>query len=387
MINYGSHRNAVVVSRKVAEELCNEACFCKLPGGAIDRKRRVVGHGLFAAETADPRWESAHRVIAPLFGPARIRGMMDDMRDVCEQTCLRWACFEADVPIEICSEMTKLTLDTIALSAVDYRFNNFYRPRGVEDPFAEAVSDLMTEFLLQNNLLDLINNWVRFRAMTKFNRRADQLRHVIEEFIETRRKNPVNRNDLLNAMLSHADPNTGKCLSDESVVDNLLTFFIAGQVTTSSLLSFCFYYLLEHPAILEKARAKIDTIIGNSSIMPDNMQKLPYLESVIRETLRLRDPGPGFFVKPFQDDVLAEKYFVKKDQSIFIVFDSVHRDPDVYRDEADEFRPERMSQEKFDKLPPCAWKPFGNGMRACNGRSFAMQQAMMVSEFVLFLRM
>ncbi|KAJ5056052.1 cytochrome P450 [Bipolaris maydis] len=383
MINYGSYRDVIVVSRKVAEELCDETRFCKLPGGAIDRMRRVVGHGLFTAETADPRYQKAHRVIAPLFGAARIRAMADDMRDICEQMCLRWARFGQDVPIEICDEMTKLTLDTIALCTVDYRFNSFYRPAGVEDPFAEAVVDTMTESLLQSNLPDWINNWVRFRSMNKFNRQADQLRHDIEKLIEMRLKNPVDRNDLLNAMLSHEDPNTGQRLDDESVVDNLLTFFIAGHETTSSLLSFCFYYLLQYPEVLQKARDEVDAVIGSSTVMPEHLQKLPYLESILRETLRLRDPGPGFFVKPLQDEVIAGKYLVPKDQSIFIVFDSVHRDPDVYGDDADEFRPERMEQDKFDKLPPCAWKPFGNGMRACIGRPFAMQQALIAVAMVL----
>jgi cytochrome P450/NADPH-cytochrome P450 reductase len=158
MINYGSYRDFIVLSRKVTEKLCDETRFCKLPGGAIDRMRRVVGHGLFTAETADPRYQSAHRVIAPLFGPARTRVMMNDMRDICEQMCLRWARFGADTPIEICDEMTKLTLDTIALCTVDYWFNSFYRPRGVEDPFAEAVVDTMTESMIQSNLPDWINH-------------------------------------------------------------------------------------------------------------------------------------------------------------------------------------------------------------------------------------
>nr|A0A3G9HRC2.1 RecName: Full=Bifunctional cytochrome P450/NADPH--P450 reductase ALT2; AltName: Full=AAL-toxin biosynthesis cluster protein 2; Includes: RecName: Full=Cytochrome P450 monooxygenase; Includes: RecName: Full=NADPH--cytochrome P450 reductase [Alternaria alternata]BBG74264.1 NADPH cytochrome P450 monooxygenase [Alternaria alternata] len=383
MINYGSYRDVIVTSRKVAQELCDESRFCKLPGGAIDRMKRVIGNGLFTAETRDPRWQSAHRVIAPLFNPMRIRGMMDDMRDVCEQMCLRWARFGPGVPIKICDEMTKLTLDTIALCTVDHRFNSFYRPDGIEEPFAEAVVNVMTDSLIQSNLPDWINNWVRFRSMNKFNRQADELRHAIEELIESRRKNPVDRNDLLNAMLSHEDPETGQRLSDELVVDNLLTFFIAGHETTSSLLSFCMYYLLECPDVLQKARAEVHATVGTSTIMPEHLSKLPYLESVLRETLRLRDPGPGFFVKPLRDDVIAGKYFVKKDQSIFIVFDSVHRDPDVYGDDADEFRPERMSQEKFDQLPPCAYKPFGNGVRACIGRPFAMQQAILAVAMIL----
>jgi cytochrome P450/NADPH-cytochrome P450 reductase len=104
--------------------------------------------------------------------------------------------------------------------------------------------------------------------MDKFNRQADSLRHAIEKLVEERRKNPVKRDDLLNAMLSHEDPKTGKRLDDVSIVDNLLTFFIAGHETTSSLLSFCFYYLLEHADILHKARAEVDAVLGTGTIKP-----------------------------------------------------------------------------------------------------------------------
>lgn len=373
----------MVTSREIAHELCDETRFCKLPGGALDKMKEVVGDGLFTAETANPKWAIAHRIVTPLFGTMRIRGMFDDMKDICEQMCLRWARFGPDEPLNVCDNMTKLTLDTIALCTIDYRFNSFYRENGATHPFAAAVVDVMTESFAQSNLPDFVNNYVRFRAMAKFKRQAAELRRQTEELIAARRQNPVDRDDLLNAMLNAKDPKTGDGLSPESIVDNLLTFLIAGHETTSSLLSFCFYYLLENPDVLCKVQQEVDTVVGSDTITVDHLSNMPYLEAVLRETLRLRDPGPGFYVKPLKDDVVAGKYAVKKDQPLFIVFDSVHRDESTYGADADEFRPERMLKDSFDKLPPCAWKPFGNGVRACVGRPFAMQQAMLAVAMVV----
>ncbi|KAF5018622.1 hypothetical protein F66182_9414 [Fusarium sp. NRRL 66182] len=382
-ITFGASTEIMVTSREIAHELCDETRFCKLPGGALDKMKEVVGDGLFTAETANPKWAIAHRIVTPLFGTMRIRAMFDDMKDICEQMCLRWARFGPDEPLHVCDNMTKLTLDTIALCTIDYRFNSFYRENGATHPFAAAVVDVMTESFAQSNLPDFVNNYVRFRAMAKFKRQAAELRRQTDELIAARRQNPVDRDDLLNAMLNAKDPRTGEGLSPESIVDNLLTFLIAGHETTSSLLSFCFYYLLENPHVLRKVQQEVDAVVGSDTITIDHLSNMPYLEAVLRETLRLRDPGPGFYVKPLKDDVVAGKYAVKKDQPLFIVFDSVHRDESTYGPDADEFRPERMLKDSFDKLPPCAWKPFGNGVRACVGRPFAMQQAMLAVAMVV----
>jgi cytochrome P450/NADPH-cytochrome P450 reductase len=64
----------------------------------------------------------------------------------------------------------------------------------------------------------------------------------------------------------------------------------------------------------------------------------------------------------------------------------IHRDPVAYGEDAEEFRPERMLDEEFDRrnkeFPNC-WKPFGNGMRACIGRPFAWQEALLVLAILL----
>ena len=64
-------------------------------------------------------------------------------------------------------------------------------------------------------------------------------------------------------------------------------------------------------------------------------------------------------------------------QPITAILPKVHRDPLIYGDDAGEFKPERMEDEPFSKLPPNSWKPFGNGMRGCIGRAFAWQESLL----------
>lgn len=269
----------MVTSRKVAAELCDERRFTKFVVGGLEKMKPVVGDGLFTAQSDDPKWAIAHRILVPLFGQMKVRDMFDDMKDICEQMCLKWARFGEGHPLDVCKNFTTLTLDTISLCTIDYRFKSFYLGENDENPFVDGVIETMTDAFTQSNLPDFVNNWIRCRAMASFKRHAENLRRTTEEIIKRRREDPVDRNDLLSTMLNAKDPKTGEKLSDELVVDNLLTFLIAGHETTSSLLSFCVYYLLENPDILRKAQAEIDERIGADDTNVEHLQKLLWIEA------------------------------------------------------------------------------------------------------------
>jgi cytochrome P450/NADPH-cytochrome P450 reductase len=87
-----------------------------------------------------------------------------------------------------------------------------------------------------------------------------------------------------------------------------------------------------------------------------------------------------------KDTVLGGKYPVKAGAPLLALLPTIHRDPIAYGEDAEEFRPERMLDEEFDRrnteFPNC-WKPFGNGMRACIGRPFAWQEALLVLAMLL----
>jgi cytochrome P450 / NADPH-cytochrome P450 reductase len=87
------------------------------------------------------------------------------------------------------------------------------------------------------------------------------------------------------------------------------------------------------------------------------------MQQVLREALRLDTPIPVFSVSPVEDTIIGGKYQVRKGDDILIIPSGLHQDPEVY-DEPLIFKPERMLEENFTKLPKHAWKPFGNGTRA-----------------------
>ncbi|KAL3296169.1 putative bifunctional P-450:NADPH-P450 reductase [Colletotrichum asianum] len=380
-LTFAGKREITISSRELVEEVSDETRFCKLVTSGIETMRAAAGDGLFTAQHNNHTWGVAHRILMPVFGPLKIRSMFDEMNDLSEQLCLKWARLGPSVPIEVADDFTRLTLDTIALCSMDYRFNSFYLDKKTH-PFVESMIAVLGEADLQAVLPDFVS-LLRPRAMSRFRKNIEQMQSTCREIIAQRRQSPTKdqSNDLLNAMLNGRDPETGDSLSEEAIVDNIITFLVAGHETTSGLLSFSIYYLVEHPEEMRKAREEVDRVIGDGPINVQHLQQLPFLDSVFRETLRLMPTAPGYYVTPFKDEIIGGKYLVKPGEALCVLLHTLHRDPAVWGADAEEFKPDRMRN--LDSIPKHAWKPFGNGMRGCIGRAFAWQEAQLVIAMLL----
>ena len=395
-------RSVVVVStRALVHETCDEKRFRKSVNSALkvtdnhnhdwdsfaDNSQEIrhgVHDGLFTAKEGEENWGIAHRVLMPAFGPLSIRGMFDEMHDIASQLALKWARGGPDSPIMVTDDFTRLTLDTLALCSMGYRFNSYYSPQ--MHPFIEAMGDFLTEAGERGRRMPLPGFFYRAQD-DKFAVDIEVLRSTARGVLDSRKAGgDHDRNDLLAAMLKGRDSKTGKKMTDESIMDNLITFLIAGHETTSGLLSFAFYQLLNHPETYQKAQREVDEVVGKGAITVEHLAKLPYINGVLRETLRVNATIPLFTVEPIEDTLLGGKYPVEQGETIINLLAKSQVDPAVFGDDALEFRPERMMDEPFNKLNnefPDAWKPFGNGMRACIGRPFAWQEALLVMAMLL----
>ncbi|ESQ85025.1 hypothetical protein AEAC466_04785 [Asticcacaulis sp. AC466] len=371
----------VAGSQAIVNELCDEGRFHKAIHPPLAELRSAGGDALFTAHDDEPNWGKAHRLLMPAFGPIGVRGMFDKMLDIAEQMFVRWERFGPNAAIDVADNMTRLTLDTIALCGFDYRFNSFYQNE--MHPFVAAMVGTLSEGGRRARRPDMINSllWSKNRQYE-----ADQaiLRDVSRQLIAERRKDPLGaeKDDLLNIMLNGVDPVSGETLSDENIGYQMVTFLVAGHETTSGLLSFATYLLLKNPHVLQKARAVVDDVLGTDTPRVDHLGQLRYIEQILMETLRLWPTAPAFGVRPREDTLLAGQYALSKRDTVMILAPILHRDPAVW-EAPDAFRPERFSPENAEKLPPNAWKPFGNGMRACIGRPFAMQEALLVLSMML----
>ena len=111
--------------------------------------------------------------------------------------------------------------------------------------------------------------------------------------------------------------------------------------------------------------------------------QLTYITQILKEALRLWPPAPAYGIAPLKDETIGGKYKLKKNTFVTVLVMALHRDPSVWGPNPDAFDPENFSREAEAKRPVNAWKPFGNGQRACIGRGFAMHEAALAIGMIL----
>ena len=144
---------------------------------------------------------------------------------------------------------------------------------------------------------------------------------------------------------------------------------IAGHETTSGLLSCTIYALLKHPEVLKKAYEEVDRVLGsdiNARPTYQQVTQLTYITQILKEALRLA-AGAGLWHRAasgrdHRRQVQAEEEYLRHGAG-----DGAAPRPQRLGSEPDAFDPENFSREAEAKRPVNAWKPFGNGQRACIG--------------------
>jgi cytochrome P450/NADPH-cytochrome P450 reductase len=381
-------RTLVVVSgHDLVDELCNEERFDKKVWPPLRKVRSFAGDGLFTAETEEPNWHKAHNILMPNFSMKAMQGYHPMMIDIAEQLMAKWERSNADDEIDIPGDMTRLTLDTIGLCGFDYRFNSFYREN--MHPFVQSMIQALAESMDSLNRLP-VQEKLLIHKHRQMQNDIDFMNETVDRIIKERKELGVEnspKQDLLYHMLAGKDKQSGEQLDDINIRYQIITFLIAGHETTSGLLSFATYFLLQHPEVLAKAYDEVDHVLGNDITVPPTfaqVNRLRYISQILKEALRLWPTAPMFAVDPYENEtVIGGKYKITKDMNVAVLIPMLHRDKSVWGDDAEEFNPDHFAPEMEQNLPPNAFKAFGNGQRACIGRQFALQEATLVLGMVL----
>lgn len=285
------------------------------------------------------------------------------MKDIANQLALKWAREGSDVELSVIDDYTRLTLDTIALCTMDYRFNSFYSEK--QHPFVSAMLGTLAAAGASGARPPFVNKALRlFRFQANNVSNAAVMNSIAQEIIDHRRKNPREVPDLLNTMIYGKDPKTGQSMRDELISAQMLTFLIAGtsfkvlemidlltsrpgHETTSGLLSFATLFLLQNPEAYRKVQEEVDTVIGRAPVELGHLKNLKYVEAVLRETLRLSPSAPRItkYIRPEKENeivTLGGRYKIEPRQRVSVLLSKSMQDPKIWGDDAREFKPERM---------------------------------------------
>ncbi len=376
---FGSYVSLWVSHPDLVAELCDETVFRKIPGPGLRAVRSFAGDGLFTAFSEEPNWSRAHNILLPAFSQRAMRGYYDMMLEVGDALVAKWE-RHLGQDVNVPDDMTRFTLDSIAIAGFGYRFNSFDNEQ--IDPFLESLATALIECMNKTVRLPIQQRFAG-KAKARLAEAIATMNALVDQVIAERRAKPTDGGDLLNLMLEAKDPQTGEKLDDLNIRYQILTFLIAGHETTSGMLSFAFYQLLRHPHVLAQAYAEVDRVLpGDKRPHYADIAKLDVIERILKETLRLWPTAPSFSVGPFEDQVIGGKWTMRKDRPINVMTPALHRHPSVWERPYD-FDIDRWLPEEEAKRHPHAYKPFGNGARACIGRQFAMVEAKMALSMLL----
>ncbi|KAL2462989.1 Cytochrome [Forsythia ovata] len=191
------------------------------------------------------------------------------------------------------------------------------------------------------------------------------------------------KNDLLEAILDHSQTNESE-LTFDVLKHLLLDLFVAGTDTTSSTVEWAMTELLRNPEKMSKAKNELMTVVGgNRQVEESDISRLPYLQSVIKETFRYHPPAPFLIPRKAEVDIEINGYTIPKDAQILVNVWATGRDSSIWLN-PDSFEPERFLDLEIDfKGKDFELIPFGSGRRICPGLPLAYRMVhLMVASLI-----
>jgi len=324
---------------------------------------RIIHQGLTVDEGES--WKRQRRLMQPAFHVSRINTYVQMMVQFTEQMLTGWR--EGEV-FDINQELIALTLRIVAqaLFGTDVMESTSQVSKSMaflEESFTKESSSLPVPY------------WLPTAHNLAVNRVLQGLDTLVWRIIAEHRTEGKDTGDLL-SMLLLAQDEDGSQMSDQQLHDEVLTLLLAGHETTANALVWACYLLSQHPEVAEKLRDEVDTVLGQRAPRLEDLPRLPYVDMVIKETLRIYPPA-WILGRQAMQDVELGGYPVRKGTMVFVSPYIQHHDPRWF-EQPEEFRPERFSEENEKKIRAHAYIPFGAGPRVCIGSRFTLTEQKVV---------
>lgn len=211
---------------------------------------------------------------------------------------------------------------------------------------------------------------------SKFLKQKRAIRDILQQECERRRKHPDTLGKDILSLMIEARYEDGQPMSDAEIRDELMTMLFAGHETTASSLAWSFYWLHRLPEVGRKLQTELNSLTENVDFTA--ITKLPYLNAVVSETLRL-NPVVPVIGRQLKEPFELMGYHLEVGTLLFISIYLTHQREDIYS-EPQKFKPERFIEQEF---PPYEYLPFGGGNRRCLGYAFALFEMKLVLATIL----
>ncbi|XP_056159939.1 cytochrome P450 81Q32-like [Syzygium oleosum] len=388
-LRFGSRRVVVISSAEAAEECftANDIVLANRPD-LLMNKHLAYNSTTVLASPYGNHWRNLRRICTlEIFSPTRLNSFLPIRRDEIKRLLLKLhktssgdqAPDEGFTKVELKSMISELTFNIILRMVAGKRY---YGDDVSNIKEAASFQEILKEILRYSgasNPGDFLGvlSWV-YRGFEKrvlrLSKRTDEfLQNLIEEHRESYKNGVCGGSESKNTMVDHLlslQESQPEDYTDQIIKGLILVMILAGTDTSAVTLEWAMSELLNHPCALKKVAQELDNVIGEQQLIDEaDTAKLPYLHSIISETLRLHPSVPLLAPHMSSEDCSIGGYDVPHLTIVLVNAWAIHRDPKLW-DDPTSFKPERFEN---GEVGPYKFLPFGRGRRACPGAGLAQR--------------
>ncbi|KAJ6481952.1 cytochrome P450 [Mycena sanguinolenta] len=370
-----SRRLNVADVKALSYIVANDSRYVRSPS-TVSFRTRLLGNGVLTAIGDDHKRQ--RRILNQAFGAPQIRFLTEifvekavQLRDVWAAELAKGNSVAPGHRVDVADGLRRMTLDVIGQAGFNYEFHalaDTSRP----EKMTEALTNLLHSPNTRRNLMfvELQSLIPALKFLPLPGRKAMATAHaamhsIASQIVSDSKRNILaqaeksfdsSKRDLLSVLLK-ANMSTSvpahQRMSDAELIAQIPTFVVAGHETTSNSILWALHSLFLHPATQKKLRKELFNLSSENPTM-EELNSLPYLECVVRETLRFHGPVPFLDRIATQDDVLPlsrpyidragkshDTFPIRKGQIIQMSILAFNHDKEIWGPDAGEFRPER----------------------------------------------
>jgi cytochrome P450 len=330
----------------------------------------LLGRGILTSEGAEWKWQ--RQASAPMFRHQDLLNFVPAFVRATDTVIDRWRAAPSGAAQPVDRDMTRATFDVISATllpsadrtvgaAVEESMHLFQRAGGWGQLFALAG----------------LPSWLPRPGMLSGARGTVMLRKAVAAMLRERRDiekaSGAGPDDLMHRLMRARDPETGQSMNDEQLIDNLLTFYLAGHETTARALAWTLYLVAQSPEWASMLEDEVERVTGGAPVGSAHVEKFVLVQQVLKEAMRLYPPVPMLSRQCVQATKL-DGVEVREGATVVVPIYAMHRHAKRWAD-PDAFDPTRFAPEHEAGMPRYQYLPFGAGPRICIGMAFAMLEA------------
>jgi cytochrome P450 len=318
------------------------------------------GVGLFGVNSDQHRQQ--RRLLMPAFHKKRIEAYRDDMVAI---TCAELDQWQIGHQLGLADALRFLTMRvaTKTLFGRDIGEQGGEAGHLLQEALTLGASPLTT--LLPFDLPGLPYR----RYLDLIGRFSEQMRAIIAQ----KRASGLDEGDVLSMLLRARDEESGVQLTEDEILGHTGVFFAAGHETSANALTWTLLLLTQHPQVAADLLDELDGVLHGEPPTVEQLQHLPLLDHVVKESMRVLPPAP-WNARVLSQPTEFGGYALPAGTEVFVSIYHTHHMPELYP------QPEVFDPGRWEHISPSIfeYQPFSAGPRMCIGASFAIMEIKIV---------